>query len=64
MDLEILSKLEDSKSEVRRRNKSNGVKINNKIISDEKKIISKDFFHEDFLKLSLGKKRHIKIEFD
>tara|TARA_B100001093_G_scaffold508432_1_gene570631 strand:+ start:1 stop:1230 length:1230 start_codon:yes stop_codon:yes gene_type:complete len=64
LDLVILSKLENSRSEVRRLIKSNGVKINNKIISDEKKIISKDFFHEDFLKLSLGKKRHIKIELD
>ena len=62
LDLVILSKLEHSKSEVRRLIKGNGVKINNKIISDEKQIISKKFFQNNFLKLSLGKKRHIKIE--
>ena len=62
LDLVILSKLESSKSEVRRLIKGKGVKINNEIISDDKQIISEDFFQENFLKLSLGKKRHIKIE--
>ncbi len=62
IDLVIMSKLENSKSEVRRLIKGNGIKINNEIISDEKQIISKDLFHKNFLKLSLGKKRHIKIE--
>ena len=64
LDLVILSKLENSKSEVRRLIKSKGVKINNKIILNDKQIISKDFFQNNFLKLSLGKKRHIKIELD
>ena len=64
LDLVILSKLEKSKSEIRRLIKSNGVKINNEIIVDEKKIISLDLFNQNFLKLSLGKKRHIKIELD
>ena len=62
LDLIILSKLESSKSEVRRLVRGKAVKINNEIILDEKKIISEDFFQNDFLKLSLGKKRHIKIE--
>tara|TARA_B100001057_G_scaffold158741_1_gene159298 strand:+ start:1792 stop:3021 length:1230 start_codon:yes stop_codon:yes gene_type:complete len=64
LELVILSKLEKSKSEVRRLIKGNGIKINNEIVSDEKKIISKDFFQNNFIKLSLGKKRHIKIEID
>ena len=64
LDLVILSKLENSKSEIRRLIKGKGVKINNEIILDEKKIISKKFFRNNFLKLSLGKKRHIKIELD
>ncbi len=64
LDLVILSKLENSKSEVRRLIKSKGIKINNKIILNDKQIISKDFFQNNFLKLSLGKKRHIKIELD
>ena len=64
LDLVILSKLESSKSEVRRLIKSNGLKIDNQIVSDENQIISKSFFKDKFLKLSLGKKRHIKIELD
>ena len=62
VDLVILSKLESSKSEVRRLIKGNGVKIDNNVISDEKYVVSKESFENNFLKLSLGKKRHIKIE--
>ena len=64
IDLIILSKLEKSKSEIRRLIKGNGVKINNEIVSDEKLIITNDFFNENYLKLSIGKKRHLKIELD
>tara|TARA_B100000902_G_scaffold398293_1_gene464560 strand:- start:5546 stop:6775 length:1230 start_codon:yes stop_codon:yes gene_type:complete len=62
IDLVIISKLEDSKSEIRRLIKGNAIKINNTIISDEKLIIDKNYFNKNFLKLSIGKKRHIKIE--
>ena len=62
IDLIIISKLEKSKSEIRRLVKGNGVKINDKIVTDEKLIISNDFFNENYLKLSIGKKRHLKIE--
>ena len=62
IDLIIFSKLENSKSEVRRLIKSNAVRINNKIIDNEKLIINKDYFSNNFLKLSIGKKRHLKIE--
>ena len=58
----ILSKLENSKSEVRRLIKGKAIKINNEIILDDKQIISKKLFQNNFLKLSIGKKRHIKIE--
>tara|TARA_B100000902_G_scaffold343899_1_gene348909 strand:+ start:1927 stop:3156 length:1230 start_codon:yes stop_codon:yes gene_type:complete len=61
LDLIILSKLESSKSEARRLLKGKAIKINNVIIGDEKQIISEDLFKNNFLKLSLGKKRHIKI---
>jgi tyrosyl-tRNA synthetase len=64
LDLVVLSKLENSKSEIRRLIKSKGIRINNEIVTDEKKIISKELFHDNFIKLSLGKKRHIKIELD
>jgi len=62
VDLIILSKLETSKSEIRRLIKGNGVKVNNKAIIDEKLIITDDLFKENFIKLSLGKKRHIKVD--
>ena len=64
IDLIILSKLEKSKSEIRRLIKGNAVKINDKVISDEKLFITNEFFNENYLKLSIGKKRHIKIELD
>jgi tyrosyl-tRNA synthetase len=62
IDLIALSKLETSKSEIRRLVKGNAVKINDKIISDEKLIIKNELFSDNYLKLSIGKKRHIKIE--
>ena len=62
LDLVIISGMEKSKSEVRRLIKSKAIKINNEIILNENEIISKNFFQNNFLKLSLGKKRHIKIE--
>jgi len=62
IDLVIFSKFEQSKSEIRRLIKGNAVKINNQIIDNEKFIIENKFFKENFLKLSIGKKRHIKIE--
>ena len=62
VDLIVLSKLESSKSEIRRLIKGNGIKINNEMISDEKLLITKKLFKEKYIKLSLGKKRHIKIE--
>ncbi len=62
IDLVILSKLEKSKSEIRRLINGNAIKINNEIINDEKLIIDKKLFNENYFKLSIGKKRHLKIE--
>ena len=62
IDLIILSKLESSKSEIRRLIKGNGIRINNQVIIDEKSIITNDLFQDNLIKLSLGKKRHIKVE--
>jgi len=61
IDLIVLSKLETSKSEIRRLIKGNGIKINNNIINDEKLLITKELFEDNFIKLSLGKKRHVKV---
>ncbi len=62
VDLILLSKLEKSKSEIRRLVKGNAIKINDNVVSDEKLEITKNLFKDNYLKLSLGKKRHIKIE--
>ena len=62
IDLVILSKLEKSKSEIRRLVKGNAIKLNDNIVTDEKIIINDEFFNNGYLKLSIGKKRHIKIE--
>jgi len=51
-----------SKSEIRRLVKSNGIKINNEVISDEKFKISRNLIDKNnFIKLSIGKKKHYKI---
>ena len=62
IELVVLSKLENSKSEIRRLIRGNAVKLNDQIISDEKLIINNKLFKNNYLKLSIGKKRHIKVE--
>ena len=62
IDLIILSKFESSKSEIRRLFKGNAIKINDTLIKNDKLIIKRELFNENYLKLSIGKKRHIKIE--
>ncbi len=64
VDLVVFSKLENSKSEIRRLIKGSAIKLNDKIILNEKLIIKNELFNENYLKLSIGKKRHIKIEID
>ena len=62
VDLIILSKIEKSKSEIRRLIKGKGIKINNEIVADDKFLIQKKLFgKDDFFKLSIGKKKHLKI---
>ena len=62
LDLVILSKLENSKSEIRRLIKGNAIKINNQNVDSDKFMIKKKLFSDNFIKLSIGKKRHLKIE--
>ena len=59
-----MSKLENSKSEVRRLIRGSAIKIDDQTVSDEKFIIDLQSFYKDYLKLSIGKKRHFKIKFD
>ena len=62
LDLLVLTKLESSKSEIRRLIKSNAIKLNNQVIADEKFLITKKLFNNNkSFKLSIGKKKHIKI---
>jgi tyrosyl-tRNA synthetase len=61
--LVLQTKLANSKSEIRRMIKNNGLKINNLIIADESKIINeKDFDKNNVLKVSHGKKKHVIIK--
>jgi len=64
VELIILSNLEKSKSEIRRLIKGNGIKINNTTVESEKFLVTKNLFIEDFIKISLGKKRHLKVVID
>ena len=55
--------LVNSKSEVRRILKNNGIRVNDIVISDEKKIINIENLSKDnSIKLSIGKKNHLKVK--
>ena len=63
LDIVLQSKLASSKSEIRRMIKNNGLKINNEVITDEKKIIDQNNFdNENNMKVSHGKKQHVIIK--
>ena len=62
IDFIILSKLEKSKIEIRRLIKGNAIKINDNVIQDEKFIVNVKLFKNNYVKLSIGKKRHIKVK--
>jgi len=63
LDLVVLTKLCNSKGEVRRMIKNNGLKINNKTISDENKIFYEDSFNQNnSMKVSHGKKQHVIVK--
>ena len=63
LDLVLLTTLANSKGEIRRMIKNNGLKINNEIVTDETKIIDQNNFDQDNnMKVSHGKKRHVIIK--
>ncbi len=63
IDFVFQNNMASSKSEVRRILRNNGIKINDKTITDEKKIVDlEEFSEKDYIKLSLGKKIHIKVK--
>ena len=62
IDLVSQNGLSTSKSDARRILKNRGIKIDDKVIEDEKKIVSlKDFSNNSYIKLSVGKKNHLKV---
>ena len=63
LDLLSSNNIVSSKSDARRAIKGNGIKINDELVVDEKKIISKNDFREsDYIKISYGKKKHFVIK--
>ena len=62
LDLIFENGLTSSKSDARRILKNRGIKINDKVVDDEKKIISLSEFSENhYIILSVGKKTHLKV---
>ena len=62
IDLFFQNGLVQSKSECRRILKNNGIKINDEVISDDNKIINMDnVSSKKIIKLSVGKKIHLKV---
>ena len=63
LDIVLQTKLGNSKSEIRRMIKNNGLRINNEIVANEAKIINKnDFDENNNMKISHGKKQHIIVK--
>ena len=62
LDLIFQNDLLSSKSEVRRIIKNKGIKINDKVIDDDKKVVGiNEFEGKNYIKLSVGKKTHLKV---
>ena len=62
-DLVLQTKLANSKGEIRRMMKNNGLKINNQVLTDESKIINvSDFDQDNNMKVSHGKKQHVIVK--
>ena len=63
IELIFQNNLVQSKSEARRILKNNGVKINDIVVNDDKKIINmEDVQENNYIKLSLGKKNHLRVK--
>ena len=63
LDLVLLTKLGNSKGEIRRMIKNNGLKVNNEAVTDENKILHQNNFDQNnCLKVSHGKKQHVIVK--
>ena len=58
IDLLVDNNIMSSKSEARRAINNNGIKINDSMVNDEKKLIESRDFNEEKMKISFGKKKH------
>ncbi len=58
LDLLVINEILQSKGEVRRAIKNNGIKINDQLVDNDKKIIELNDFRNGTMKLSFGKKKH------
>ena len=58
------TKILNSKSEIRRLINEKGIKINDAVVENDKKIISMEDLNNDYIKVSHGKKKHFKIKLD
>ena len=62
LDLLSNNKIMSSKSDARRSIKSNALKINNKILTNDSKIVTLNDFENKVLKISFGKKKHYLVK--
>ena len=62
LDFIVITKLLNSKSEVRRVIKNRGIKINNSVVDDDKLNVNLSFFVNNICKISFGKKKHLVVK--
>ena len=62
LDFIVITKLLNSKSEVRRVIKNRGIKINNSVVDDDKLNVNLSFFVNNVCKISFGKKKHLVVK--
>ena len=64
LDAIIITKLVNSKSEIRRVIKNKGIKVNDQILESDKLELNRNFFNDNICKISFGKKKHAILKID
>ena len=64
LDAIIITKLINSKSEIRRVIKNKGIKVNDRIVENDKLELNHIFFDDNICKISFGKKKHVILKSD
>ena len=62
IDLLCTAGITTSKGEARRLIRGNGVKINDTLVVDENLVVNADYFKDEAIKLSSGKKKHVLVK--